>query len=121
HRVASVADPDKGVTDANRALAVEYDTLQSGPVAVEEHAVGAAGVFGDQPALIVAYDPHMVTRHVRIVDHHVVVVGTANAHLRSAQAEAGGHVAMARQDLDPDYRVPPMASMNRRPSAMASA
>src|ERR1700676_615025 len=107
------------MADPDRAVPVDDDPGQPALVAIEEHAIGATEIFGDQPSGL-ADDPHMADRHKGIVDHHVILVAAADLYLRADEAETGRHVAVARQDLDPDHLVHWTASRKRRPSAMAS-
>ncbi len=80
--------------DANRALRVEDDARLSGDAVIEEHAVLAASIFGDQPPGLVATDAHVSRRDVRVVDDHVIVVAAADARLVANDAQARRDLAV---------------------------
>ncbi len=81
--------------DANRTLRVEDKARLAGAAAIEEHAVLAASILGNQPPGLVAKDAHMSCRDVRVVDDHVIVVAAADARLFAGDAQARRDLAVA--------------------------
>ncbi len=116
-----LADAQKGLADAERLLAVNDDARQPALAAIEENAIGAAHVLGDELPGLVAKDAQVARGNIGIVDDDVVVIAAADTCFRTGDAKAGRYFAVTRQDLDPDHLVTCTASRKRLPSAMASS
>jgi hypothetical protein len=122
--VAGLADPDEGLADADRHVAVDDNARQPAPlavVAVEIHAVGAADILGHELTGLVVKHPDMPCRHIGIVDDDVVVIAAADAELAGVDPDARRDVPVAIEDFDPDHRTTCTPSRKRLPSLIASS
>ncbi len=117
------------LADAKNMTAIEHDPRLALIAAIGEQTVGAVEILGDPQTAGIAEDAQMARRDVGIVEHHIIVVSPPDAEFTAGQPMTRDHVAMAREDFEPDdvvhysvvggYFVHVTASRKRRVRASA--
>ena len=121
HGMGAVVHAQHRAPDAKARVAAQRQARHALGAVLGVEAIERSQVLGHQFAVLAAGDPEVVRGHVRIVHHHVVVERAPHARLGGVDAVARGHVAVARQHLDPHHCGHWIASRKRRPSATALA
>src|SRR5262249_51832616 len=95
-RMIGLADAKEGLADADRLLAIQEDARKPGLAAIEEGAIRAAEILGNQTPVVLAEHTQVPRGDIGIVDDDVIVIAAADADFWTGKAVPACDVAMTR-------------------------